>query len=568
MSHLRTSRSVGVAGPRAGRPRLRYPQPSSHGRRIPSQPASRSSGPTQALSPRRYRGAADGDHRAGRWQPGRRGARREGNTRLAGVGTPPVVRGRPDRCRDHPGQAAGGSAQQCQRAHCESAGTVRCDPAAARIVDRPEREGGHHPGRRPGVRGTGIRGRRGRLGAHRLRLRGQHRQRLWTTVLTGFPAGSAITAVRVWPGVVTVGVVPPAPPGPSTGTAPAPGGAAAPGGTPRAAGRPPPGQRAGHRPGQRAGRGRTPATSGAAAAYHGPPVEVVLRASTGRKIRVYPAAQFGGAVAASTATTVVVGHHAVTSYANHTGKVLWSRPTGTVPQAWQVDGDELYMAVAAGGYLGSAPVTALRRVSLGTGAQQRRAPARPVLPGALSLAYQGVVVFSSARWTGGTAPPPAASCGITPARCPTRGRGAGRLYLISGNTLIGVNPRPASTLARVSAASSSGLYGSARARCSASITAHSARPGAMTSRRSRCSGRAAAALAALLRGPVRHRRQRPARPGRGAARDLRPGGHPAGGHHPAEVHPPRTSRAQPLTTRVAGGWDRAGRGERSAGESG
>jgi hypothetical protein len=36
---------------------------------------------------------------------------------------------------------------------------------------------------------------------------------------------------------------------------------------------------------------------------------------------------------------------------------------------------------------------------------------------------------------------------------------AGRLYLISGNTLIGVNPQTGSTVARVSAASSSGLYG-------------------------------------------------------------------------------------------------------------
>ena len=36
---------------------------------------------------------------------------------------------------------------------------------------------------------------------------------------------------------------------------------------------------------------------------------------------------------------------------------------------------------------------------------------------------------------------------------------AGRLYLLSGNTLIGLNPRTGSTLIRVNAASSSGLYG-------------------------------------------------------------------------------------------------------------
>ena len=32
-------------------------------------------------------------------------------------------------------------------------------------------------------------------------------QALWTARLSGFPAGSQIVSVRVWPGVVTVGVV-------------------------------------------------------------------------------------------------------------------------------------------------------------------------------------------------------------------------------------------------------------------------------------------------------------------------------------------------------------------------
>jgi outer membrane protein assembly factor BamB len=232
-------------------------------------------------------------------------------------------------------------------------------------------------------------------------------QRLWTTVLTGFPAGSAITAVRVWPGVVTVGIVPPA-----------------------------------------------------AAAYHGPPrAEVVLRASTGHRIRAYPAAQFGGAVAASPATTVVVGPRAVTSYANHTGAPRWSRPTGTVPQAWQADGGELYMAVAAGGYLASAPVTALRRINLRTGAQHLVRPHGPAFLGALSLAYQGVVVFSSARWARGYSATTGRELWHYPSALPDMVDAvAGRLYLISGNTLIGVNPQTGSTLARVSAASS-GLYG-------------------------------------------------------------------------------------------------------------
>jgi PQQ-like domain len=240
--------------------------------------------------------------------------------------------------------------------------------------------------------------------------------RLWTTVLTGFPAGSVITAVRVWPGMVTVGVVPPAA---SAGSAH---GGTADGGPPRE--------------------------------------EVLLRAATGHQVRAYPAAQFGGAVAASPAATIIVGPHAVTSYANRTGAVWWSRPTGADPQAWQVDSTDLYMAVAAGGYLGSAPVTALRRINLNTGAQRLIRPGGPSFPGALSLAYRGVVVFSSDRWARAYSGTTGHELWRYPGALPdTFDAVTGRLYLISGNTLIGVNPQTGATLARVTAASSSGLYG-------------------------------------------------------------------------------------------------------------
>jgi hypothetical protein len=243
-------------------------------------------------------------------------------------------------------------------------------------------------------------------------------QRLWTTRLTGFAPGSAITAVRVWPGVVTVGVAPRAP-------------------------------------------GAVPATGGGPAAAGGPPRrEVVLRASTGRQVRAYPAAQFGGAVAASPATTVLVGPHAVTSYANRTGAVRWSRPTGPVPQDWQVDGRQLYLAVAADGYLGSAPVTALRRINLATGAQRLVRPHGSSYVGTLSLAYQGVVVFSSARWAKAYSGSTGQELWQHPNALPdTVDAVAKRLYLLSGNTLIGVDPQTGTTLARVNAASSSGLYG-------------------------------------------------------------------------------------------------------------
>jgi outer membrane protein assembly factor BamB len=112
---------------------------------------------------------------------------------------------------------------------------------------------------------------------------------LWQVTLAG-PAGTAIMSVRAWTGVVTVGLL-----GPS-------------------------------------GNSRT---------------ELTVDASTGRVLRRYPAAVFGGAVAASAATTVVIGPAAVTSYANATGRVRWSHkiPRG---QSWQADGQTLYLAQAAG----------------------------------------------------------------------------------------------------------------------------------------------------------------------------------------------------------------------------
>jgi len=184
----------------------------------------------------------------------------------------------------------------------------------------------------------------------------------------------------------------------------------------------------------------------------------VLRASTGHVVRVYPAAQFGGAVAATTATTVIVGQHSVASYANRTGKMIWAKLTGSVPQAWEVDGNQLFMTEAAAGL----PATALRRVDLRTGAERMvRAHDQP-FTGVLSLAFDGVVLFSDAtgvraysETTGdllwhhrGTLPD-------------TVDAVAGLFYLSLGNSLIGVDPATGHTLSHVPGAvtgSSSGLY--------------------------------------------------------------------------------------------------------------
>ena len=94
--------------------------------------------------------------------------------------------------------------------------------------------------------------------------------------------------------------------------------------------------------------------------------EAVVSAATGDGLREYPAAVYGGAVAASLTTTVVVGSKGVTSYDNKSGHVRWYHSTGP-DQPWRVDGTTLYVAKSAGGYLGSAPVTSLQVIDLATG---------------------------------------------------------------------------------------------------------------------------------------------------------------------------------------------------------
>ncbi len=165
----------------------------------------------------------------------------------------------------------------------------------------------------------------------------------WTTTLS-VPAGSQIVAVDAWPGVVTVGVTLP----------------------PDAA------------------------TPGVATQRR----EFVLDESTGRQVRAYPAALYGGAVAASRRRTVIVGPTSVTSYANASGAAVWRDPTGPAGQAWQVDGAFLYVTVSARGALGSGPVMAVRRINLRTGAERLVEPPSGSFQGALSGAVGGVLLFS------------------------------------------------------------------------------------------------------------------------------------------------------------------------------
>jgi hypothetical protein len=162
-------------------------------------------------------------------------------------------------------------------------------------------------------------------------------KQLWQTALDA-PLGTEIISVRAWPGAITVGLLAPD------------------------------------------GRART---------------EFVLNATTGNPMRHYPAAVFGGAVAASTSATVIVGPATVTSYNNATGRVRWQHETAG-GQAWQVDGPTLYMAESPGGYLGSSQVTALRVFDLATGTQRvLSSPLGSPFSGTLAIAADGAVLFAS-----------------------------------------------------------------------------------------------------------------------------------------------------------------------------
>jgi hypothetical protein len=233
----------------------------------------------------------------------------------------------------------------------------------------------------------------------------------WQVTLTGFPAGAAIVSVRTWPGEVTAGV-------------------------------------------------SYLASQGAHVAER---TEVVISDAAGVPTGRYPAAVFGGAVAGSPQYTVIVGTTAVTSYDNATGRIRWQRPTGQVAQAWRIAGQFLYVAESASGFVGSAPVTALRRIDLATGTELLVEPLEGLsFTGTLSAAFDGVVLFSSAA--GVTAYDGTIGAMLwTIAGAVTEGAdpGSQRLYLTRGSDLIGVNPQTGqimSTASGSAVAGSAGLY--------------------------------------------------------------------------------------------------------------
>ena len=226
---------------------------------------------------------------------------------------------------------------------------------------------------------------------------------LWQITLTA-PAGSMIMSVRAWPGVVTAGVL------------------------------------------RKGGQTRT---------------EVVIDAATGTVLRQYPAAVFGGAVAASAATTVVVGRLGVTSYDNSDGRARWWRQTG-VGRTWRADSDVLYVADSAGGYLGSAPVTGLRVINLDSGTERTlHAPPGHIFSGTLALAADGAVLFTSAAGVTAYSGSAGGTLWSMPAAVPEGTDPAARLvYLTSaGGALVGVDPLTGAVKASVSGSTAGGSAG-------------------------------------------------------------------------------------------------------------
>ena len=227
---------------------------------------------------------------------------------------------------------------------------------------------------------------------------------LWQVAITGVPAGSLIVGVRAFPGVVAVGMQPPA--------------------------------------GQPTAR-----------------EEVMLSAATGRQLRIYPAAAYGGAIAANSARTVIVGAHAVTAYANRTGRILWRRSTGPWDEAWRVEGQYVFVTQTRNGYLGSSPVRALLRISLPSGTERRLRAPRPAFAGDLSGVVDGVALFASPDGVWAYSGQDGQLLWHRSAAVPElTDAGQGVVYLAIRDTLTGVNAATGAVVSTASKSVSGSLY--------------------------------------------------------------------------------------------------------------
>jgi hypothetical protein len=241
---------------------------------------------------------------------------------------------------------------------------------------------------------------------------------LWHVRLTGIPAGSVIVSVRAFASIVAVGVEPPA------------------------------GQRGAARD------------------------EVILSAATGRQVRIYSAAAYGGAVQADATRTVVVGSSAVVAYANATGRVLWQRPIGSGAPAWRVAGQYLYIA-SRGGRNARASVPAVLRISLLTGAEQSVRPRSGTFAGTLSGVIdvaqpgvrqpQSILLFSSASGItayGLDGQPiwPKDSAVLDSAVLELADPGLGVVYAADGSSLVGIDVLTGTVLSSAAISMAASLY--------------------------------------------------------------------------------------------------------------
>ncbi|MGH3300814.1 MAG: PQQ-binding-like beta-propeller repeat protein [Streptosporangiaceae bacterium] len=236
-----------------------------------------------------------------------------------------------------PGRAASQQTQHCSGPRCRAAGSILWTASLPGSWLAEAGVTGTVPSADAGYAATG-----GGLAvfAEGLRVtafRSGTGSRAWQTTITGVPSGSAIVGVRAFADVVAVGVQPP--------------------------------------PGVAPERD-----------------EVIMSAATGLPVQSYPAAAYGGAIAADGASLVIVGPTAVTAYVNSTGRVLWSRALGPPGQTWRVSGQYVYVAQSAG----SAGVLLVRRINLSTGVEAVLRPqGHPVFPGTLSTVIDGVMLFSA-----------------------------------------------------------------------------------------------------------------------------------------------------------------------------
>jgi outer membrane protein assembly factor BamB len=305
-----------------------------------------------------------------------------------------------------PGRASSGQPQHCAGTRCTAAGSILWTARLPGLWLAQSGVAGTVPANVGGYAATG--GGLAVIGAGTgvTAFDESTGKRLWRVSLTGVPAGSAVVGVRAFGHIIAVGVAP------SVLTA---------------------SQRLSQR--SLAGAGR---------------YEVMLSAATGKQIRIYPAATYGGAVAANAGGTVIVGTHAITAYDNATGRVLWSTAIGGTGEAWRVTGNTIYVA-DSGRSSGTSGRTAVRRIDLRTGTEQTiymaTGPASdcPVTAGtaagSLSDAAGKVVLFSGANgvraydgtngrllWCRAAADVELADSGQN-----------GVAYLASGSRLLGVN---------------------------------------------------------------------------------------------------------------------------------